>query len=81
MGADQTPFADVVVFPDGLSLPDLKWRELVFVGAMRPSGEGWVRDPAREMPPFEREGLFPEGVLFSATREGGRMRLRRLGPV
>ena len=27
------PFADVRMLPDGFSLPELKWREMLFVGA------------------------------------------------
>jgi hypothetical protein len=63
---------------DGWSVPDLKWRELVFTGAMRPEGQAWVRDPSRPMTPFARPGLLPEGARFEAQREGGRVRLRRL---
>lgn len=80
----QEPFADVEVLPDGLSLPDLKWRELLFIGALRAEGEGFVRDPARPMPPFVRPGLFPDGVRFRvAARDGKRVTLQRLpgGPV
>jgi hypothetical protein len=80
----QEPFADVEVLPDGLSLPDLKWRELLFIGALRAEGEGFVRDPACPMPPFVRPGLFPDGVRFRvAARDGKRVTLQRLpgGPV
>jgi hypothetical protein len=77
---DQRPFEDVEVLEDGFSLPDLKWRELVFIGALRRDEAGaWVRDPARPLPPFRREGLFPDGQRFDVAREGGRVRLRRLG--
>jgi hypothetical protein len=72
----QDPFADVVPVEGGFSIPALKWRELLFVGAMRPQGEGFVRDPARPLPPFRQEGLFPAGVLFRAERAGGRVVLR-----
>jgi hypothetical protein len=30
------------------------------------------------LPPFRREGLFPEGVLFRAERASGRVVVRRL---
>jgi hypothetical protein len=76
MADPQEPFADVVPFEGGFSIPELKWRELVFVGALRPEGDAFVRDPARPLPPFGREGLFPEGVRFRAERAGGRVRLR-----
>ena len=78
MSYDQKPFEDVVLTPDGFSLPDLKWRELLFIGAMRRDGESFVRDPARFLPPFALGDLLPEGVRFAAVKEGGRVRLRRL---
>lgn len=73
---DQTPFADVRVSEAGFSIPELKWRELLFIGAMRPEGDAFVRDPSRPMPPFRVPDLFPEGVRFAVSREGGRVRLR-----
>jgi hypothetical protein len=75
MADPQEPFADVVPFEGGFSIPELKWRELVFIGALRPEGDAFVRDPARPLPPFQREGLFPEGVRFRALRAAGRVRL------
>ena len=75
----QDPFADVRPAPGGFSIPELKWRELLFVGAMRPEGDGFVRDPARPLPPFRQEGLLPEGVVFRARSAGGRIVLRPLG--
>jgi hypothetical protein len=75
MADPQEPFADVVPFEGGFSMPELKWRELVFIGALRPEGDVFVRDPDRPLPPFQREGLFPEGVRFRAERSGGRVRL------
>ncbi len=80
----QEPFADVQLLPDGLSLPDLKWRELLFIGALRADGADYVRDASRPLPPFVLGDLFPEGVRFRiASREGKRVRLQRLrdGPV
>lgn len=77
MADEQSPFADVIVLEDGaFSLPELKWRELLFVGALRAEGDGFVRDPARPLPEFKRPGLFPEGVRFRAAREGRRVVLR-----
>jgi hypothetical protein len=71
---DRSPFADVRVEEDGsLSIPELKWRELVFIGALRPEGQLWVRDPTRPLPPFERPDLFPEGLRFRITRSRGRV--------
>jgi hypothetical protein len=75
MADPQEPFADVVAFEGGFSIPELKWRELVFIGALRPEGDAFVRDPSRPMPPFRVEGLFPEGVRFRAEPAAGRVRL------
>lgn len=77
MADQQEPFADVVLLERGaFSIPELKWRELLFVGAVRPDGAGFVRDPSRPLPPFRREGLLPAGVRFRAERAGGRVLLR-----
>jgi hypothetical protein len=76
MAEDQQPFADVVLTGDGFTLPSLKWRELVFIGAFRQDGDAWVRDPSRPMPPFQRAGLFPDGRAFDAVPEAGRVRIR-----
>ena len=78
MSYDQKPFEDVVLTPDGLSLPVLKWRELLFIGALREDGDAFVRDAARPMPPFAAGDLLPVGARFAATPEGRRVRLRRL---
>lgn len=75
---DDRPFEDVIVTEEGFSIPDLKWRELLFVGALRPDGEGFVRDPARPLPPFRERDLFPAGVRFAVRREGGRAHLSRV---
>ena len=79
MADAQDPFADVLAVEGGFSIPELKWRELLFVGAMRRDGDGFVRDPARPLPPFRQEGLFPEGVVLRAERAGGRVILRPIG--
>jgi hypothetical protein len=71
---DRSAFADVRDLPGGgFSLPELKWRELVFIGALREEREGYLRDPTRPLPPFEREGLFPEGRVFAVERREGRV--------
>lgn len=78
----QEPFADVRLLPDGFWLPDLKWRELLFIGALRADGDAYVRDPARPLPPFVLGDLFPEGVRFRvAARDGPRVRIQRLADV
>jgi hypothetical protein len=73
MADHQEPFADVVPIENGFSIPELKWRELLFIGALRADGDSFVRDPARPLPPFRREGLFPENVRFRAERAGERV--------
>lgn len=74
---DQTPFEDVRFDEDGFSIPELKWRELLFIGALKPDGEAYLRDASRPLPPFRIPDLFPESARFSACREGRRVRLRR----
>jgi len=80
MGVDQSPFADVLPLADGFSIPELKWRELLFIGALRPDGDAYVRDPARPLPEFSLPGLFPEGQRFRAVRQGDRVALRHEAP-
>jgi hypothetical protein len=75
-GADPSPFADVRTLADGFSIPELKWRELLFIGALRLDGRAYVRDPQRPLPEFCLPGLFSEGRRFLAAREGGRVVLR-----
>ena len=75
---DERPFEDVEMTGDGFSMPELKWRELVFVGALRREGETFVRDPSRPLPPFRAGELFPEGQRFVATPNGERVFLRRV---
>jgi hypothetical protein len=71
----QDPFADVVLLEGGFSIPELKWRELVFIRALVPTADGacFVRDPARPLPPFKEGGLLPEGVRFTVERDGARV--------
>jgi hypothetical protein len=80
MAEEQLPFADVRREEGGISIPDLKWRELLFIGALRSSGgEGaYERDPARPMPPFRDGDPFPEGARFRAERRAGRVLVRRI---
>ena len=73
MAEQQEPFADVVAVEGGFSIPDLKWRELVFIRALVPEGDHFVRDPSRPLPPFKQPGLFPEGVRFRVERRRGRV--------
>jgi len=73
---EQEPFADVVRVEGGFSIPELKWRELLFVRALVPEGDLFVRDPARPLPPFRDPGLFPEAARFRAERVSGRVEVR-----
>jgi hypothetical protein len=74
---DQDPFADVVRVEGGFSIPELKWRELLFVRALVKQGEHYVRDPGRPLPPFRAPDLFPEGGRFRVERASGRVVVRR----
>jgi hypothetical protein len=77
MAEEQEPFADVVLLADGFSIPRLKWRELVFIGALRAEGDHYVRDPARPLPAFRLGDLFPAGRRFRVATEGERVVVRR----
>jgi hypothetical protein len=77
---DPAPFADIRPLADGFSIPELKWRELLFIGALRRDGEAYVRDLQRPLPEFSLPGLFPEGRRFRAAREGDRVVLRPEAP-
>lgn len=80
MSESQDPFADVVLLEGGFSIPELKWRELVFIRALVPEGDHFVRDPARPLPPFSRPGLFPERIRFRVERVAGRVVVTRAEP-
>jgi len=75
---EQRPFEDVRETGDGFSIPELQWRELLFVGALRRDGEAFVRDPSRPLPPFRVAGLFPDGARFTARADGGRVLIRQV---
>lgn len=77
MAEEQQPFADVVLVEDGFSIPRLKWRELVFIGALRAEGDHFVRDAARPLPPFRQGDLFPVGQHFRVEIRGERVVVRR----
>ena len=80
MAEEQEPFADVVAVDGGFSLPELKWRELLFIGALRAEGELYVREPLKPLPPFRRPGLFPDDARFRVERQGDRVIVRRVPP-
>ena len=79
-------FEDVKRHDGGvLDLPDLKFRELIFIGALKRVDDGAdagraevVVDESRPMPPFREEGLFPPQARFSVERRDGRARFTRL---
>lgn len=75
---DQDPFADVLVEGGSFSIPDLKWRELLFVGTLRREGGHFVRDSRRPLPPFAVPGLFPDGASFRVRRSGARVHIEQL---
>jgi hypothetical protein len=76
--ADDSPFTDIQPSGRGFSIPELKWRELLFIGALRREGDGFVRDPSRPIPPFAAFDLFPEGRRFHVTVRAGRAHLEPL---
>lgn len=80
MADEPLPFADVLFEGEDFSIPELKWRELLFVGALRADGDAFVRDSSRPFPPFVIDGLFPEDARFQATRSAGRVVIRRRAP-
>ena len=75
---DERPFEDVVYTEHGFSIPTLKWRELLFVGALRAEGDHYVRDPSRSLPPFRDESLFPPDAQYTVSVSVSRTELRRI---
>ena len=68
-----------------LDLPDLKFRELIFIGALRRLDDASdasqalvIVDETRPMPPFREQGLFPAGSRFSVVRHSGRAHFMRV---
>jgi hypothetical protein len=74
----EKPFMDVRGESASFSIPRRKWRELVFIGAMKPEGNYFVRDPSRPLPLFRDPNLFPEGVRFVVREEGKRAYVQRV---
>jgi tRNA (cytidine32/uridine32-2'-O)-methyltransferase len=77
VAAEEPPYIDVEITPEGFSSPLLKWRELLFTGALKRDGEAYVRDPSRPLPPFARADLFPDEAHFAAAVSAGRVTLTR----
>jgi hypothetical protein len=76
---DRGPFHDLKPIGDrgAFSVPLRKWREILFIGAMREAGDGlYRRDPSRPLPPMQVPEYFAEGRRFRAERlpdpRGGR---------
>ncbi len=61
---DERPFENVTREGSSFLLPRRKWRELLFIGALVPKGDLYIRDPTRPMPAFRDPDLIPEGVSF-----------------
>ncbi len=74
------PFLDIEGRTDSFKLPRRKWRELLFVGALVPAGEEYVRDPSRPLSAFRIPDLFPIGARFRVTEEGEHVHIERVGP-
>ena len=77
-GQQQGAFADLVLTDRGFSIPQLKWRELVFTGALTRRGRFFTREPGPAFPPFENPDLFPVGVSLRVSFEQGRVHLERV---
>ena len=77
--SDPGPFHDLRPVGDrgAFSVPLRKWREILFVGAMRETEDGiYVRDPSRPLPPMRQPEYFAEGKRFRAERLPDRSRGR-----
>jgi len=72
------PFLDIQGDRGAFSIPRRKWRELLFVGALVPDGEAYVRDPSRPLPAFRVPDLFPVGARFLVREEGEHVRIERI---
>ena len=72
------PFLDIDGDRDSFTIPRRKWRELLFVGAMVPDGDAYVRDPSRPLPEFRIPDLFPIGARFKIREEGEHVRVERV---
>ena len=69
--ADDRPYENVLPqAADGsFTLPLRKWREIVFVGAMKPDRAGFfARDASRPLPPMRDPDRFAEGIRFRAEQ-------------
>jgi hypothetical protein len=74
------PFLDIEGGTDSFKIPRRKWRELLFVGALVPDGEEYVRDASRPLPAFRIPDLFPTGARFRVREDGEHVHIERVGP-
>ena len=68
---DPGPFHDLKPVGDrgAFSVPMRKWREILFIGAVREVEDGlYVRDPTRPLPPMQAPEFFAPGARFRAER-------------
>lgn len=72
------PFLDIKGARQSFTIPRRKWRELLFVGALVPDGDEYVRDPSRPLPAFRIPDLFPIGARFKVREEGEQVRIERV---
>ena len=61
---NERPFEDGKREGSSFLNPRRQWRELLFIGALVPKGDLYIRDPSRPMPAFRDPDLIPDGVLF-----------------
>ena len=74
------PFLDIEGERQSFTIPRRKWRELLFVGALVPDGDVYVRDPSRPLPAFRIPDLFPVGARFKVREEGDHVRIEKVEP-
>ncbi len=72
------PFLDIEGGTDTFKIPRRKWRELLFVGALVPDGEEYVRDASRPLPAFRIPDLFPNGARFRVREDGEHVYVERV---
>ena len=76
---DTRPFENVERSGRSFLLPRRKWRELLFIRALVPKGEHFVRDPSRPLPEFRDPDLFPDNAVFRVEpAEGDQVRIERV---
>jgi hypothetical protein len=74
----EKPFLDIQGDMASFSIPRRKWRELLFIGAMVPEGEYFVRNPSCPLPAFRVPDLFVTAVRYQVREEGKRAHIQRV---